>query len=188
MDVDAYIQAKSDQLNADDLISGPIVVTIERVTSGTPEQPVVIHIGQDRQPWRPSKTALRTLVLGWGTSDTTTWVGRQVELYRDPSVLWGGVAVGGIRVSGMSHIRADMSVMLTVRRGKKEPAKVRRLVAIAPRLDAVLAAAGLTRADVDAWLASSGRPSLAEGGAEKEAVLAGWLTGPGRLDLVRAAL
>ena len=39
------IVPKSDQLNADDLLTGPIVVTVQKVSRGdTKEQPVIIHI------------------------------------------------------------------------------------------------------------------------------------------------
>ena len=44
------IVTKSDQLNAEDLITGPITVTVEGVTPGTDEQPVVIAISGDQQP------------------------------------------------------------------------------------------------------------------------------------------
>ena len=45
------IAAKSDQLNADDLIAGPITVTVQAVKRGSDaQQPVSVDIGEGRQP------------------------------------------------------------------------------------------------------------------------------------------
>ena len=42
MDISQAAQPKSDQLNADDLIGGPQLVTITEVRKGSSEQPVEI--------------------------------------------------------------------------------------------------------------------------------------------------
>jgi hypothetical protein len=42
-----------------------------------------------------------------------------MELYCDPEVQFGGMKVGGIRISRMSHIDGDKSMALTATRGKK---------------------------------------------------------------------
>jgi len=42
MDISNTLVAKSNQLNTDDLISGPITIQISRVSAGSPEQPVAI--------------------------------------------------------------------------------------------------------------------------------------------------
>lgn len=118
MDVSPTIIANSDQINADDLISGPITVTITRVSPGKADQPVDVHLAETDRVWRPCKTVRRVLVAGW-TSDSTTWVGRRATLYRDASITWGGEAIGGIRVSHMSDIHGPLRVALTVKRGKR---------------------------------------------------------------------
>lgn len=126
-DVSDTIVAKSDQLNADDLLAGPIVVTITAVKRSTGEtaaqQPIEIHIGGGRQPFKPCKTVRRILVSAWG-SDSSKWIGRSMKLYRDPKVKWGGVEVGGIRVSALSHISATLSLSLTETRKTKVPVKI----------------------------------------------------------------
>lgn len=118
IDVSSTIVAKSDQLNADDMVGGPITVMIMRVVvTDSVEQPVVVHI-EGHQPWKPCKTMRRVLVVGWG-ADASKWVGRYVTLYREAAVKWAGDAVGGIRVSAMSHIPKRIEVSLAVAKGKK---------------------------------------------------------------------
>lgn len=117
-DISGTLAAKSNQLNADDLIGGPIVVRIEDVRHGDEDQPMVIDISGGHQPWKPGKTARRCLAACWGTR-CRKWIGRSVELYRDPDVTFGGQKVGGIRVRAASHIEAPVPVMLTATRGKK---------------------------------------------------------------------
>ncbi|MDJ0454381.1 hypothetical protein [Gordonia amicalis] len=122
MDLTETIQAKSDQLNADDLIAGPRIVTITEVRRGTAEQPVEIvtaEFGPGR-PFKPSKTVRRILVAAWG-KEASAYTGRRMMLYRDPDVKFGGSAVGGIRVSALSHIDKRLTLALTVTRGKRAP-------------------------------------------------------------------
>lgn len=109
----------SEQLNADDLIAGPITVTITDVSRGrTNEQPVSIAIAGHR-PYFPCKSMRRILIMAWGENGKD-WVGRRMKLYCDPSVRFGGVAVGGIRISHLSDIESNMSIMLTVSRAKRK--------------------------------------------------------------------
>jgi hypothetical protein len=121
IDLTDTIVPKSDQLNGDDLISGPRVFTIAEVhKTGSDEQPFAITLGEfpkDR-PFKPSKTVRRILVTAWGP-DAAMYVGRRMRLYRDPAVKFGGQAVGGIRVSHLSHIEKRFVVALNETRGKK---------------------------------------------------------------------
>lgn len=186
MDVTPFIQTRSDQLNADDLMSGPIVVQILGASRGNADQPVSLKIS-GHQPWKPCKTMLRLLVFAWG-ADASQWVGRWAELYRDPKVKWGGVAVGGIRVSALSHIKPPLSVALTVTRGNKAMFKVKGLSSDPMTLEAVLVRNGLSRAVVDAYLASKGKPSLDERDENQQRDLAAWLDGhPVRVRAVKEA-
>lgn len=131
-DIAFAIVPKSDQLNADDLIAGPITVRLgrARVAPGG-EQPVSIDVedvtGTPRKPWRPCKSMLRLLTEAWGTSDADQWIGRYVRLVRDPSVKYGGSEVGGIRVSGLSDVPANFTAQLTVTRSKRAPYRVEKL-------------------------------------------------------------
>lgn len=127
-DMSRVIVPKSDQINADDLISGPRTITITEVDirPGT-EQPVsIFYNGDEGKPWRPCKSMSRVLVAAWGP-DAKAYIGRSVTLYRDPKVKWGGMEVGGIRVSHLSHIDREMIMALTATKGKRAPYTVKPL-------------------------------------------------------------
>lgn len=120
-DMSQVIIPKSDQINADDLIAGPRTYTVEAIaiSPGT-EQPVSIKMIGEQRVWRPCKSMSRVLVSAWGP-DAKAYIGRSVTLYRDPKVKWGGMEVGGIRVSHMSHIEREMLLQLTATKGKRAP-------------------------------------------------------------------
>lgn len=128
------LAAKSDQLNADDLMGGPITVTITGWKRGaTKEQPVWLAIGDDRMPYSPCKTMRRVLAAEWGDRPAD-WVGRSMTLYRDANVMFGGVMVGGIRISHLSHMKqAESKHNLAVSKAKKSPVIVRRLDTTEPK-------------------------------------------------------
>lgn len=134
MDLTESIVPKSDQLNAEDLLSGPRTVTIADVRAGSSEQPVEVvtdEFGPGR-PFKPSKTVRRILVAAWGP-DASTYTGRRMTLYRDPTVKFGGMDVGGIRVSHLSNIAKPLTLALTVTRGKRAPYVVQPLREEAPK-------------------------------------------------------
>lgn len=119
IDVSKTIAAKSDQLNADDMIGGPLTVRIRDVRAGsTVEQPITIDVDGWPQPYKPCKTMRRVLVAAWG-GDSAAYIGRSMTLYRDPTVQWGGEAVGGIRISAMSDIPHRLEIPLAVTRKSK---------------------------------------------------------------------
>ena len=118
MDISHALAPKSDQLDAVDLLgSPPQVFTITDVSEGNAEQPVNIRLAEFPRVWRPSKGMLRVLAGCWG-KETQAWVGRRVELYCDPDVMFGPDRVGGIRISRLSHIEKRTSVPMIVKRGK----------------------------------------------------------------------
>ena len=119
------IAPKSDRVNADDFLAGPETVTITAVKRGDADTPVAIHI-EGRKPYYPCKSMRRVLISAWGDNGPD-WVGKSMTLYTDPDVKFGGVAVGGIRISHLSHIESDMALALTATRGKRTPFTVRRL-------------------------------------------------------------
>lgn len=119
--------AKSDQLNADDLIGRTLTITVTKVAIPGGEQPVTINYeGDGGKPYKPGKSMRRVLMHAWG-SDANAYVGRSMTLYRDDEVLFGGLKVGGIRISHMSHIDGDTTMALTATRGNKKAFKVRPL-------------------------------------------------------------
>lgn len=137
MDLTESIAPKSDQINADDLITGPRTFTVDRVTKGSTEQPFNIHLVENPgHPYRPSKSMRRVLVMAWA-KDSDDWpTGGRMTLYRDPEVKFGRDQVGGIKISHLSHIDRPMTMALTVTRGKREPHVVQPLPADAPQGDA----------------------------------------------------
>ena len=120
------IVPKSDQLNAEDLLSGPITVTVTDVKQGTAEQPLAIIIDGERQPYKPCKTMRKVLVYCW-TDQAANWIGKRLTLYADLDVKWAGVAVGGIRISHLSGIESQVMLMLSETKGKRKPITVKPL-------------------------------------------------------------
>lgn len=126
-DLSHTIKPKSDQLNADDLLAGPITVTVQAVYMyDSPDQPVAVEIGSGLQPYKPCKSMRRLLIAVWGKHDTD-WIGKSMTLYCDPSVKWAGQEVGGIRISHVTGIDKPFSVALTATRGKRKPYTVQPL-------------------------------------------------------------
>ena len=127
-DMSQVITPRSDQLNSDSLLSGPLTIRIREVDirPGT-EQPVsVFYDGDEGKPWKPCKSTSRVLVAAWGP-DASKYAGRSVTLYRDPDVKWGGMAVGGIRVSHVSHIEKALVLALTEKKGSKKMTTIQPL-------------------------------------------------------------
>lgn len=120
IDMSDTLVPKSDQLNADDLIAGPITVRLTSVTKvAVKEQPIIFGI-EGHRPWKPCLGMRRLLAEAWESTNPTPWIGRSVTLFRDPDVRWGGELSGGIRVSALSHIERTMKIAVTVSRGKKK--------------------------------------------------------------------
>lgn len=130
LDMSQTIAVKSDQLNADDLIGKSVTITITKVTGGdSSEQPVnVYYEGDNGKPFKPCKTIRRVMVLAWG-KEAAKYAGRSMTLYRDPTVKFGGMEVGGIRVSHMSHIDGKLVLALMASKGKKKAYEVLPLTA-----------------------------------------------------------
>lgn len=129
-DLSQTIAPKSDQLNADDLIAGPRTIKVTRVSPmREPDQPIAIYFeGDGGKPYKPGKSMRRVLVRVWGV-DGAAYAGRRMTLYRDDSVMFGGVAVGGIRISHMSDISESVTLPLTVTRATRKLFTVRPLPA-----------------------------------------------------------
>lgn len=129
-DLSQTIAPKSDQLNADDLISGPRTIRVTKVArAAEPDQPIAVFFeGDGGKPFKPCKSMRRVLVSVWG-SDGTAYAGRRMTIYRDDKVQFGGMAVGGIRISHVSDIAGPQTLALTVTRAKRSPYVVKPLPA-----------------------------------------------------------
>lgn len=122
-DISDTLAPNSDQLDAVDLLGGPLTFTITKVSKGKEDQPVQIALAEFPRVWRPGKSMRRVLAACWGT-DASVWAGRRVTLYCDESVRFGNDVVGGTRISHLSHIDKAKSIPLLVSRGKSATFKV----------------------------------------------------------------
>lgn len=142
LDLRPTIVPKSDQLNADQLVGGPMTITVSRVTAPAGDQPVSIYYDGDKgRPYKPCLTMRKVLVLAWG-HDGNKWPGRSMRVYNDPDVRFGKDTVGGVRISHLSDIPKDIKVSLAVTKGKKAMYEIKRLDSADAELIAAIKAAG----------------------------------------------
>ena len=180
VDMAQFTEAKSDQLNSDDLLAGPRTITITKVTGQDGDQPISIYYeGDNGKPFKPCKTIRRVLLGVWGRY-ANDYIGRSMTIYRDDKVSFGGLEVGGIRISHMSNLDKETIIVVNKSKGKKVGMKILPLVAQADKVaDGVKALIERIKAGEDVtaepavvkqreWLAKN-RPELA---AEVEAALA----------------
>lgn len=166
MDIGNTTEPRSDQQNYDDYLTGDKTVTISEVRKGSAEQPVELHLAEHPgRPYKPGKSMRRVLIACWG-SEASAYVGRKLTLYGDPNVMFGGQAVGGIRIRAMSHITEPKSIALTVTRGKRTPFVVQ------PLGDAAKHEAALTVADSLPSLEEAWNAARAAGVANRPEVVA----------------
>ncbi len=147
-DLSPTIIAKSDQLNADDLIGRSITINIRDVTGHEGEQPISVHYeGDNGKPWKPCKSMRRVLAHIWG-SEGKKYIGRSLTLYRDDKVKFGGLEVGGTRISHMSHITSAVTMALTASKANKKPFTVQPLKSAPAQaeIDPAVITAGATAA------------------------------------------
>jgi len=121
-DLSDTIEAKSDQLNADDLAGSTKTIKVTGVVRYSDKGIPAFHIdyeGGAGRPFKPCKSVRRVIMFAWG-KDGSQWIGRSMTLYCDPTVIYAGKEVGGIRVSHMSDIEKRISIKLTEKRGSKK--------------------------------------------------------------------
>ena len=122
------VQAKSDQMNAIDFISGPQTYTVISAQKlNDDKQPIGIMVNGHKQPYKPSLGYRRILTAVWGM-DGSKWVGKTLTLDLDESVVYAGKEVGGICVTAMSGLKATRSFKLATSRGKFKTVIVQPLV------------------------------------------------------------
>ena len=118
---------KSDQLNADQLVGTTLTITVTGVTRGNAESPVIIHYQNDNgRPYKPCKTMRKLLVMAWGENGND-WINKGMVLFNEPTVKWAGKAVGGIRISHLSHIPKPMEISLAASKNNKVLHKIKVL-------------------------------------------------------------
>lgn len=171
------IAPKSDQINAEDLVGRTITVTVRdvQIRAGQ-EQPISVAVEESDKVFRPCKTTARLMVQAWGP-DASKYAGRKMTLYRDPSVKWGGVAIGGIRISHMSHLDAPLVIALAENKKNRkvhtvQPLQIEKQVA-SPDALTLEAARELVEGapDLDALRAVWSRKAMAPFRAELQTLL-----------------
>jgi len=121
VDISKTITIKTDQLNSEDLMGGPRTILIRDIKQKSGDQPISIYFeGDNNKPFKPGLSMRKALLACWGKNGLD-YVGRSMTLYNDPTVKWAGVAVGGIRISHLSHMDKKKTIPLTVTRGVKKP-------------------------------------------------------------------
>lgn len=144
-DVASALLSKADQLNAADLIGGPIIIEITKVTNlgKGKEQPLIIgYKGDEGKPWKPCKSMGRVMAKAWGEpekplTDGNKWIGRYVRLYCAENVRNPDGKIGcGIRIThtnSLSHISQPMDISIPVSRGKYADYHVEPLIISQPK-------------------------------------------------------
>lgn len=131
-DLSNTIIAKSDQLNADDLIGASKTITITNVKryQENGNDAFSIHYDGDcGRPYKPSKGMRRVMLFAWGR-DGSKWIGRSMTLYNEPTVKWAGKEAGGIRISHMSDLeKHPINLKIAVARNIKHEFKIELLQA-----------------------------------------------------------
>lgn len=124
------IVPKSSQLNSDDLLGDQTkIIKITKVSGVAGDQPIAINYeGDNGKPYMPCKGMRRVLVNCWG-ADGNKYVGRSLTLYRDAKVMFGGIAVGGLRISHVSDISEPITMALTASKQSRKPFTVQPMIA-----------------------------------------------------------
>lgn len=127
-DVSMAMQAKSDQLNYDDIGSREMILHVTEVRVSSTEQPVsIFYQGCNNKPYKPSKGMIRLISEAWG-AESDNWIGKSIKIYGDPTVVWAGQAVGGIRIKAFSHIdKNGISAFVALTRGKRRKVTIEYL-------------------------------------------------------------
>lgn len=72
-----------------------------------PETKMVLHFAELEKGLVMNKTNISVAIATFGSSDTSQWKGKQIILYADPSISFGGKVVGGLRLRPMSELEAQ---------------------------------------------------------------------------------
>ena len=113
---------KSNQLNAVDLEPGPITVDILNVREVKRE--IWVDLSGGWKPWHPCKGMMRIMLKVFGPN----WQGHSLTLFREPSVLFSGVRVGGIEISHMTGLDKPTDFDVVVTRGTNKVVTIFPLV------------------------------------------------------------
>ena len=120
MDISETLAPKSDQQGFDDYLTGPRTVTVSNAYVVDGDQPVIVELVEHPgRPFKPNKSMRRILAKAWG-AESEAWAGRQLTLFGNPAVVYGGKAIGGVEIAEMSHLDKPLTLALTATRGKRK--------------------------------------------------------------------
>jgi hypothetical protein len=85
---------------------------------------VDVATGAVMRPFKPCKSMRRVLIAAWGDKGKD-WIGQSMTLYGESAVKFGGIEVGGIRISHVSGITEPMTLKLTTTRSQRSDYTVR---------------------------------------------------------------
>lgn len=121
-DVTFAMEAKSNQLNAADIMGQERIIRIRDVNVLKGDQPVSVYFdGDNNRPWKPSKGMIRILAAAWGT-ESKDWIGKSAQIYCDVSVIYAGKEVGGVRIRALSDIAVSgLRATIAISKQKREP-------------------------------------------------------------------
>ena len=121
---------ESDRLNGDDLLHGEKLITITGVVRYLdPKRNPAFYLnyeGDSGRPFKPCKTQRRIITQLWG-EDGNLYIGRQLRLYNEMTVVYAGKETGGLRVNGMTDIQGTATIKVSEARGKKKTYTIEKL-------------------------------------------------------------
>jgi sucrose-6-phosphate hydrolase SacC (GH32 family) len=99
MQIDQFLTTGSDYLKKED-VDKPVLATISGadVEQVGDEDKIIIHFKEIDKSLVANKTNLQLMAVFYGSSDTDAWIGKQVVLFNDKTVMYAGQVVGGVRV------------------------------------------------------------------------------------------
>lgn len=152
MKMSDFTFSKGTQINADDLLSKPMTITItEVVLTKDAQQPVALRFDGDKgKPFLPCLTMRKLIDAVWEGADFSDYKGRKITIYRDPNVSFGKDEVGGVRISHMSGIDRTLTLMLLEKKGKRKKYTIFPLVESAKTEQPAEPALTLNTATLDA--------------------------------------
>ena len=137
MNIREFITIKSDRMNYEDFITGPQSFTIERLGKKNDQgndRLLIFMKGRPDTPFWVPKGMAKCLAnpSGWGNAPFSEWIGRSMTLFGEPTVVYGGKELGGVRISHISHIDAPYTTKISLRRGVRIDYEIQKMASDLP--------------------------------------------------------
>lgn len=105
---DALVPSESKYLKKEDVGEDGLIVTIKGFTreileaDGTQEEKTVMHFVEDLKPMVLNRTNAQLVAVATGAKTAGDARGKQIVVYNDPTVGFGGKITGGIRIKKLA--------------------------------------------------------------------------------------